>query len=410
MVYVGLLLLYKLIFHLSNVKVAPVIHDEMGYKAGYKSGVFFANWSVYDKKHFPIDLKTDYLTHIFYSFLSVDETSGEVKFSDEWCDIQLPMVSPRDPNKKVEGNLQQLFQMKQKNRNLKVIMSIGGWGTAHLFQAVMADESRFKNFVNTCMFFIEEYGFDGVDIDWEYPLAHEYGLVVKLLRELRSRMDTISDRLSLSYCGSALEETINRFNLNDLDKYLSFWNLMCYDFAGQGYSSKTGFHSNLYGKNGDNGINTADVVAKYLSLGIPANKLLLGMPLYGKQFHNVQKGEIGQSFTNGSQAEETFNYNQLPKGHELFDSTKVSASSYDSARKLFVTYDNENSAQMKADFTQQMGLGGGMWWDSSGDVYDNDEKSLIVNYIEQLGGPVVLETSENHLDIYGKSKYLRKLL
>lgn len=406
MVYVGLLLLYKLFFHLSSVKVEPVIQNEMG----YKSGVFFANWSVYDKKHFPIDLKTDYLTHIFYAFLSIDEASGKVKFSDEWCDIQLPMVSPRDPTKKVEGNLQQLFQMKQMNRNLKVIMSIGGWGTSHLFQAVMADESRFNNFVNTCLFFIEEYGFDGVDIDWEYPLAHEHGLVVKLLRELRLKMDRISNRLSLSYCGSALEETINRFDLKDLDKYLSFWNLMCYDFAGQGYSSKTGFHSNLFGKNGDNSINTADVVEKYLSLGIPANKLILGMPLYGKQFHNVQKGEIGQSFANGSEAENTFNYNQLPKGQELFDSTKVSASSYDSATKLFVTYDNEKSAQMKADFTQQMGLGGGMWWDSSGDVYDNDEKSLIVNYIDQLGGPPVLEKSENHLDIYGKSKYLRKLL
>lgn len=398
----GLLLLFRLYLH--KTRVEKVLVEEMG----YKSGVFFANWGVYEKKHFPINMRTEYLTHVFYAFLLIDEESGNLKFSDEWCDVNMPLVSANDPAKQVKGNLQQLFQLKQKNRNLKVIMSVGGWGTCHLFQAVMADRAKFNNFVKSCIYFVQEYGFDGVDIDWEFPLAHEHPLVVKLLRELRSGLDKVSTRLSLSYCGSALDDTIDGINLVELDQYLSFWNLMCYDFSGVSYSEKTGHHSNLFGSNGNNNISASYLVDKYIKIGIPAHKLLLGMPLYGKLFPGVKKGDIGQSFTKGT--EETFHYNKIPNGTKRYDSAKVAATSYDSSTQKFITYDDEKSVKMKANFTKKKGLGGGMWWESSGDIYDNDEQSLIVNYIDQLGGPGVLEQSPNHLDIYDKSEYLHKLL
>lgn len=132
----------------------------------FKTCVYFSNWSVYQKKHFPQDIPIEYYTHIFYAFILIDEQTGKLKFSDEWCDLQMPQPSP---NQSITGNLQQFYEMKKKNRHLKLIMSIGGWGTCHLFESMVSNDTKFDNFVNSTIEFVEKYGFDGVDIDWEYP-------------------------------------------------------------------------------------------------------------------------------------------------------------------------------------------------------------------------------------------------
>ncbi|KAI5957618.1 CHT4 [Candida theae] len=301
--------------------------------------------------------------------------------------------------------------MKKLNRTLKVMMSIGGWGTAHLFEAVVADDKKLESFVASSVEFVEEYGFDGVDIDWEYPNNSKHGQrFVDLLRLMRERLPP---RYSLTVAAPAGIDNIQYLNVQEMDQYLGFWNLMCYDFAGQGWSQKTGFHSNLFGSNGDNNLNTADVVQAYLSKGVIPSKLVLGCPMYGRVFTGVSCCNVGDSFQKHESADsnDVMNYNEISCFPEQrFDARKVGAYAYDPESKRLVTYDNAESAKIKGSFVKSRALGGGMWWDSSGDRVTSSEPlpdSLVTNFVDQLGGITQLDCSKNCLH-YPTSKYLRR--
>lgn len=375
------------------------------------SGIYFSNWSVYNRKHFPKDLPSKHLTNVFYAFIGMDPNTGSVKFTDEWADIQLPMNS-LDSDKsteKVTGSLQQLFQLKQQNRHLKVSMSIGGWGTAETFTQIMKDEKKMSQFVSTSIIMLLEYGFDGIDIDWEYPKNTQEGeLLVELLQRLRIALNNVSPSLLLTAATPASKESLSNLNMVEMNKYLSFWNVMCYDFAGSSWSQKAAFHSNLFGDNGDNSLNCSDIISTYKSFGVESSKLVLGMPLYGRSFYQANGG-VGQSFNKSHPlgSEDTLNYKDLPKELEHFDSRKVSAYAYNPNNQLWVCYDNPQSSRIKAKYVELNKLAGGMWWDSAGES-SIPERSLVVNFVDQLGGIKMLDKSYNKLD-YETSFYLDPL-
>lgn len=367
----------------------------------FKTCVYYSNWSVYNKKHFPKDIPASYVSHIFYAFISMDSKTGQLRLSDEWADIQLPMESPIDPNKKVCGNLLQLSEIKQMNRHLKVLMSIGGWGTGALFTEIMSNPSKMENFIMSSIKLLLKYKFDGIDIDWEYPANNkEAQLLVELLKRLRIELDRIQnqDNLLLTVASPAGDEQLSIMKLSEMDKYLSFWNVMCYDFAGGSWSSNTGYHSNLFGKNGDNSLSCSDTILKYLSQGINSRKLIMGMPCYGRCFYNASSPNIGLLFKLGNGEQDTVDYEQLPITgcQEQFDNRKVSAYCYDPKTHVMITYDNQQSARIKAKFIELNKLGGGMWWDSSGDS-KRPERSLILNFVYQLGGTGRLDKRKNYI-------------
>lgn len=364
----------------------------------FKTCVYFSNWSVYQKKHFPQDIPIEYYTHVFYAFILIDEQTGKLKFSDEWCDLQMPQPPP---NQSITGNLQQFYEMKKANRHLKLIMSIGGWGTCHLFESVVCSNTKFDNFVNSTIEFVDKYGFDGVDIDWEYPKdSTQAAKLVELLARLRNKLNP---KYILTVAAPGGTDNIDVLKIPEMDKYLTFWNLMCYDFAGEGWSSKTAFHSNLFGNNGDNSLNASDIVQTYIKRGVHPSKLILGMPMYGRVFHGVDRPEIGVSFTkerkSGCIEGDVVDYNKFGEtfDYEDFDPRKVGALKYDSRNKQLITFDNPQSARIKASFVRLKQLGGGMWWDSAGDATVSNDRCLVKNFVDQLGGVELLEKSENNL-------------
>ncbi|KAI5953993.1 CHT4 [Candida margitis] len=336
--------------------------------------------------------------------------SGNVKFSDKWCDLEMPEES-LIPGETVHGSLQQLYQMKKLCRSLKVIMSVGGWGTDHLFDAIVSDKQKLQTFVSSSVEFVEEYGFDGVDIDWEYPKnSSQAQSFVDLLRLMRERLPP---RYSLTVAAPAGNDNINHLHIQEMDQYLSFWNLMCYDFAGHGWSQTTAFHSNLFGNNGDNDMNVSDVVQTYLSKGVAPSKLVLGCPMYGRVFTGAQGCKIGETFSKQrTNSSDIINYNECSCfPDQRYDAKKVAAYAYDPKTMQLVTYDNDKSARIKGSFAKSKGLGGGMWWDSSGDKVSASTptpESLIANFVDQLGGLASLDRTENCLS-YPKSKYLSNM-
>lgn len=352
---------------------------------GFVLAVYFSNWSVYGPQHFPSHLPADKLTHVFYAFMKVDPDSGRVALLDPWADVEMP-IGP------AKGCLGSLAALKRQHRNLKVVMSVGGWGTAQAFSSIVAARAKRDAFVASIVDLVVQHQFDGVDVDWEYPASPMEGTrLVELLQQLRSAMLAVRSGLLLTVAAPASPSHISNLHVAQMDRHLSFWNIMCYDFAGAGWLSRTAYHANLHGANGDNSFNCDATISAYCSLGVATDKLVLGMPMYGRSFYEPESPTVGVPFNSNSPYEsDTIDYKDIPTEKVYFDSNRTAAFTFDKAKNLVITYDSPRCAREKARYVKKRGLRGGFWWDSKGD----SEHSLVGAFVELLG-PKALETQEN---------------
>jgi chitinase len=157
-----------------------------------------------------------------------------------------------------------------------------------------------------------------------------------------------------------------------MDQYLDFWNLMAYDYSGS-WDSVAGHDANVFPSSGNHTstpFNTAQAIEYYTSKGVDPTKIVLGMPLYGRSFMGTDGP--GSSYTDvgsGSWEKGVWDYKALPlPGAQVTYIDRLVASySYDPARRMMVSFDTPQAAKKKAEYIMSKGLGGGMWWESSGD-------------------------------------------
>lgn len=193
-----------------------------------------------------------------------------------------------------------------------------------------------------------------------------------------------------------------------MDQYLDFWNLMCYDFSGS-WDSCAGHMANVY-HDGNKSVTpySAHVAIKaYQHGGVATNKLIFGMPLYGRAFENTDGfGHPFQGVGEGSWENGVWDYKALPRpdSEEKSCERLGAGSCYNAAQRKMVSYDTPDVARMKVNYIKANGLGGGMWWELSGDRPVSDEGSLVRVTVEGLGGCEALEKEENLLD-YPISKW-----
>lgn len=354
---------------------------------GYRNVMYFCNWAIYGRKHVPQSMPVEDLTHILYAFAKPDAESGEAKLSDPWADTDIKIWDDAGPT----GCLGALEVLRQRNPNLKLLLSIGGWTYSSDLATAVATPDKRRAFVTSSVEILRKHRLDGIDIDWEYPQnATQSQLYVDLLRDFRLELDSEALRESLprhqfelSIACPAGPEQMAKLRIADMDPYLDFWNIMAYDFAGS-WSNTTDFHSNLYG--GDISANGA--VRYYLSRGVPAHKLVLGMPVYGRAFVGTDGlGRPYSSIGEGSWERGVWDYKDLPlkDANETVDRDRVSAYCYNPHTKTLVVYDNPETVQYKAQYIAENGLGGGMWWESSADVPVNQSRSLIAAFAGAIG-------------------------
>ncbi|KAI1441401.1 family 18 glycosyl hydrolase [Annulohypoxylon stygium] len=383
----------------------------------FRTVAYFVNWAIYGRKHRPQDLPVDKLTHILYAFANVRPDSGEVYLTDTWADTDIHWEgdSWNDVGTNLYGCLKQLNLLKRRNRNLKVLLSVGGWTYSSNFKQPASTPQGRANFANSCVELIKNLGFDGIDVDWEYPQSpSEASDFVALLRAVREAMDNYSRTLpspyhfELTVACPAGAQNYSKLDIAGMDRLLDFWNLMAYDFAGS-WDSTSGHQANLFPSNSNprsTPFSTVGAVDYYISRGVHPSKIVLGMPLYGRAFQGTDgPGAPYSGVGEGTWENGVHDYKKLPLpgAAEHIDREAGASYCYSPATRTLVSYDTVDMARRKAYYVrQERRLGGAMWWESSADKEGG--QSLIANVVDAFGGPYALDRTPNCIT-YPHTKY-----
>lgn len=268
-------------------------------------------------------------------------------------------------------------------------------------QQPASTESGRATFASSAVKLLADLGFDGLDIDWEYPEdATQARNFVLLLQATREALNQYSQRLPnkphfyLSVASPAAPTHFHSLDIAGMDASLDFWNLMAYDYAGS-WDKQAGHQANLYTSTTNPSSTpfcTDAAVTFYLTAGVHPRKLLLGMPLYGRAFTGTAgPGTPYASVGPGSLENGVWDYKALPPpapAQEVYDPAIGAAWSYDPASRTMVSYDTPEVVRQKLEYLQAKGLGGAMWWEASGDsnVTGRGLVNLTVKAFEGLDG------------------------
>jgi chitinase len=376
---------------------------------------YFTQWGIYGKGYVVKNVEDSgaarRLTHIQYAFANVtpDLKCG---ITDAWADYQktfpasqnLDGVDETWSDTELRGNFNQLRKLKQRHPGLKVLISVGGWSYSNRFSdAALTEESR-QAFAASCVDTfvkgnvapgISAAGvFDGIDIDWEYPGAcgntcdfrpEDTQNFTLLLAELRKQLDAAGHaagkRYELAIATSVGEGNFSKIELRKAARYVDFMSLMAYDIHG-GWEMTTNFHAPLLGSSADPAgpkANADFAVRSYLRAGVPADKVVLGVPFYGRGWSGVPEAHHGlyQSATglpDGVWEAGVNDYRDLAPLAAVQGSFRDLRSqgqwTYAPTTGIFWGFDDPLVMGVKAGYTRLLGLGGVMFWELSGDSAD----------------------------------------
>ncbi len=277
------------------------------------------------------------LTHINYAFGKIGSDFETLKIN-------------------TDSRLKKLVGLKKTNPSLKVLLSIGGWGAGN-FSEMAADESHRKKFCENCLKAVNQYGLDGIDLDWEYPTSSSAGIssspddtknFTLLVKDLRA---TLGDGLLITMASSANAKYVN---FKDFIDYMDWVNLMTYDMGNPPYHNAGLYKSAMTKRSCD------ESVALHYTAGVPYEKIVLGMPFYGRDDHNA--------FTAGDDDNYVY-YHDITAGSyvERWDSQALVPYLTNAAGTMVLSYDNEQSISLKANYIKDKGLKGAMYWAIEGD-------------------------------------------
>ncbi|KUI58396.1 Endochitinase B [Cytospora mali] len=268
------------------------------------------------------------------------------------------------------------MHLKQKHPHLQVILSIGGGASSQAFSTVSASAVLRDNFARSARGLVEASGLDGIDIVWQYPTDPQQGAnFLALLAAVRLYLPEEHYLLTAALPASCT--ILANIDLHRAADYLDLLNLMAYDFYGP-WTPRSGHHAQLYPSSNDDDTSGSSSVSYALSRGFPAQKTLLGIPLFGRSFVGVPgPGHMSKGSAPGSNGDGTFDYNQLPrKGTKEQIDKRACAAFCVGGDGGFVSYDNQDTVKQKAAFCRQKGLGGLFYWTGPADATDS-KRSLV---------------------------------
>ncbi|RDG35331.1 glycoside hydrolase family 18 protein [Streptomyces corynorhini] len=360
--------------------------------AGGKVVGYFTNWGVYDRNYHVKNIETsgsaDQLTHINYAFGNV--TGGKCAIGDSYADYEKAYTADQSVDgaadgwdQELRGNFNQLRKLKERHPGLKVIWSFGGWSWSGGFGEAAKDPA---GFAKSCHDLVEDPRwadvFDGIDIDWEYPNA--CGLTcdssgreafTDVARALRGEFGTDLVTAAITADGSDGGK-IDAADYAGAAQYLDWYNPMTYDFFGAfAPQGPTAPHSPLtsYASIPTEGFDSDAAISKLKGLGIPAEKLLLGIGFYGRGWSGVTQAEPGGSATGAAPG----TYEAGIEDYKVLTSScpangTVAGTAYAFCGDQWWSYDTPATIAGKMAYKDQQGLGGTFFWELSGDTADGE--------------------------------------
>lgn len=293
-----------------------------------------------------------YMTHINYAFGHVNESFNGVKIDNE-------------------ERLRQIVDLRKQKPELKVLLSIGGWGSGRFSEMAANDEYR-RAFAADCDRVVKEFALDGIDIDWEYPTSSMANIssspddtenFTLLMQDIRAAIGNEKE-LTLATVASA-----RYIDFKAILPSVDFVNIMAYDMA-----SAPKHHSALYPSGHSGDITSDGVVTAHLKAGVPPSKLVMGMPFYGRggdgypSFQDYNK--VGNTDT-----QYTEKWDEVAQVPYLADKNDT----------LVFGFENPRSLAIKCQYILDKDLLGGMYWDYSGDNEQGDLRRTVAENL--LGKP-----------------------
>ncbi len=330
---------------------------------------YYAAWAAY-MGYYPNQIDANKLTHINYAFANI---SSDLKITLGYPDV--------DPN-----NIAQLNSLKKTNPNLKTLISVGGWSWSGKFSDVALTDASRTTFADSCVAFITQYGFDGIDLDWEYPVSGGMSTNTKrpedkqnftlLLQKIREKLDARgaidNKHYLLTIAGGAGSSYVNNVELAKLPQYLDYATVMTYDLHGI-WDAYTDLHAPLYNNTDSSPQYKASVdssIAAWTNASFPADKLVLGVPFYGYLFSLVPNVNNGLYQTYGGANSISYqaivnNYLNKPGFTRFFHSQSLTPWLFNGS--TFITYEDSQSIGYKTDYIKSKNLAGAMIWELSQD-------------------------------------------
>ena len=293
-----------------------------------------------------------YMTHINYAFGHVNESFNGVKIDNE-------------------ERLRQIVDLRKQKPELKVLLSICGWGSGRFSEMAANDEYRCA-FAADCDRVVKEFALDGIDIDWEYPTSSMANIssspddtenFTLLMQDIRAAIGNEKE-LTLATVASA-----RYIDFKAILPSVDFVNIMAYDMA-----SAPKHHSALYPSGHSGDITSDGAVTAHLKAGVPPSKLVMGMPFYGRggdgypSFQDYNK--VGNTDT-----QYTEKWDEVAQVPYLADKNDT----------LVFGFENPRSLAIKCQYILDKDLLGGMYWDYSGDNEQGDLRRTVAENL--LGKP-----------------------
>jgi len=405
----------------------------------YRNVAYYASWAGY-ARNFPLtDMDFSKITHLNFAFANLN-ADGSVVVGDEWIDTQITSgvygdmgFNWEDAEAGMAGHFGALKKIKAQYPGLKTLISVGGWTWSTNFSDVAADPAKRAKMAQTSVDFVVKYGFDGVDLDWEYPVEggnnikhraedkQNYTLLVKAIREaLDAQGKKDGKDYLLTIAGGANPTFAKNTELKEMMKYLDWINIMTYDYHGA-FDAKTNFNAPLYLDPADNTGTDFSIdasIKSYLNAGVNPKDINLGLAFYGRGWVNVNANGADSLYKPGSSTSSygldmgswegcCWDYWDIKENYigkrgyvRYWNNVAKVPYLYSTQTKTFITYDDEESINIKLDYLMNKGLGGAMYWEASGDKY-NDLLGVVATRLGIENGQVIPPTGGDEDDNQG---------
>jgi chitinase len=295
-----------------------------------------------------------------------------------------------------DQNLAALVALKQQNPSLTVLVSVGGWLWSGAFSDMALTSQSRAIFISSVAEFVRLHQLDGLDIDWEYPgmagatthfRAEDKQNYTLLLKELRSRFDKLEKKLHrplyVTVATGANSDFLDHTEMNKVVKYVDTVNLMAYDYYEPDSDAITGNHAPLYTDPADPKKSSADEsVEEYEKAGVPAAKIVLGVPFYGHVWGQVPATNHGL-FQPGKEIPNGYaDYGSGPLALvndgfiRYWDTAAAVPYLYNVEKQIWVSYDDSESLILKSRYVLDHKLRGIMFWN-----YESDPTGTLLNAV-----------------------------